>query len=171
LVSYTEKKKRSPDEPQSTPPRQPLIQLPRWSNVREGFVGYLFILPATIIIFLFGLFPILYAAYMSLYSWRVQQGRFYCASDIELPEGVAVVSFGGLARIVGSGQLGTLLAGCAENYTEIVGSWPGALAFIVGFGLMLGAYFAWNNAFKRFGDKQLILQLVSAFCARRRRDV
>ena len=43
---------------------------------RDWLTGYLFILPAVLVIAVFGLFPIGYAFYMSLYSWRVRQGRF-----------------------------------------------------------------------------------------------
>jgi ABC-type sugar transport system permease subunit len=42
----------------------------------EWLTGYLFILPAVVVIFLFGLFPIGYALYMSLFRWRVRQGSF-----------------------------------------------------------------------------------------------
>jgi multiple sugar transport system permease protein len=45
----------------------------RW---REPLTGYLCITPALLLITLFGLFPIGYAAYMSLYHWRVWQGAF-----------------------------------------------------------------------------------------------
>jgi ABC-type sugar transport system permease subunit len=45
-------------------------------RVREWLTGYLFILPAVVIISLFGLFPIGYALYMSLFRWRVRQGSF-----------------------------------------------------------------------------------------------
>ena len=43
---------------------------------REWLIGYLFIFPAVVIIFLFGFFPIGYALYMSLFRWRVRQGSF-----------------------------------------------------------------------------------------------
>jgi len=46
----------------------------RWLDVREQITGYLFILPAVIIITLFGFFPIAYAFYMSMHSWRVRKG-------------------------------------------------------------------------------------------------
>jgi ABC-type sugar transport system permease subunit len=48
----------------------------RWLNVRENLVGYAFVAPATILIAIFGLFPIGYALYMSLYNWQVRQGNF-----------------------------------------------------------------------------------------------
>jgi ABC-type sugar transport system permease subunit len=124
--------------------------------------GYVYVFPATLIIFLFGLFPILYAAYMSLYRWRVRQGRFHCASEINLPEGIAVFSFDGLSTISQQGELGLLLQGCLENYTEVVGNWWGALFFTLGFGILVGAYWLWNNAFKRIADRRLIYQLIMA---------
>ena len=46
----------------------------RAAKRREWLTGYLFILPACLVIGIFGLFPIGYAFYMSLYRWRVRQG-------------------------------------------------------------------------------------------------
>lgn len=48
----------------------------KWLNRQEQVTGFLYILPAFIIIFLFGLFPIGYSAYMSLFNWRVRRGNF-----------------------------------------------------------------------------------------------
>lgn len=45
-------------------------------DVREQLTGYLFILPAVVIITVFGFFPIAYAIYMSLYKWQVRKGSF-----------------------------------------------------------------------------------------------
>lgn len=45
-------------------------------RLREAVTGYLFILPAALLIGVFGLFPIGYAVYMSLYRWRVRKGSF-----------------------------------------------------------------------------------------------
>lgn len=46
----------------------------RWLNVKEQLTGYLFILPSVVIISMFGLFPIGYAFYMSLFRWQVVKG-------------------------------------------------------------------------------------------------
>jgi len=43
---------------------------------QEQLTGFLYILPAFIIIFLFGLFPIGYSFYMSMYNWHVIKGSF-----------------------------------------------------------------------------------------------
>jgi ABC-type sugar transport system permease subunit len=48
----------------------------QWLNKQEQVTGFLYILPAFIIIFLFGLFPIGYSFYMSLFNWRVRKGSF-----------------------------------------------------------------------------------------------
>ncbi len=59
-------------ETSGTSNRKPI----RWIDVQEQITGYLFILPAVAIITLFGFFPIGYAIYMSLYSWRIRKGDF-----------------------------------------------------------------------------------------------
>ncbi len=42
----------------------------------EQINGYLFILPAFLIIGLFGIFPVFFGMYMSLHKWKVFKGRF-----------------------------------------------------------------------------------------------
>jgi multiple sugar transport system permease protein len=54
-----------------TPPQRKRF---RWLDVQEQLTGYLFILPAVLIITIFGIFPIGYAFYMSLHRWRVRKG-------------------------------------------------------------------------------------------------
>lgn len=44
--------------------------------LRENLVAYLFLAPAAIVIFVFQVFPIIYAAYVSLYRWRIRQDQF-----------------------------------------------------------------------------------------------
>jgi len=44
--------------------------------LKENLTAYLFLAPGLIIIFLFGMFPILYAGYVSLYNWRIRQGEY-----------------------------------------------------------------------------------------------
>jgi len=43
---------------------------------KDQITGILFTLPAVIIIFFFGLFPIGYSFYMSLFNWNVRKGKF-----------------------------------------------------------------------------------------------
>ncbi len=44
--------------------------------MREYLTGYLMILPATGLIFLFGIFPVGFALYVSLFKWRLKRGDF-----------------------------------------------------------------------------------------------
>lgn len=45
-------------------------------QTKEQISAYLFVLPAFIVILVFGLFPIGYSFYMSLFNWRVTKGSF-----------------------------------------------------------------------------------------------
>ncbi len=45
-------------------------------RLQEWTTGYLFVLPACLVIGIFGLFPIGYAIYMSLFRWRVRKSGF-----------------------------------------------------------------------------------------------
>ncbi len=49
----------------------------------EWLIGYAFVLPATLVIGVFGLFPILYALYMSVHRWRVRRGAFVGLEQFE----------------------------------------------------------------------------------------
>jgi multiple sugar transport system permease protein len=48
-------------------PRRGLFSGP---GASDNITGWLFVSPAVILIFIFGLFPIGYAFYMSLHNWR-----------------------------------------------------------------------------------------------------
>jgi len=48
----------------------------KWSNIRESLTGCMFVLPAFVIIGVFGLFPIGFAVYVSLHKWRINPGDF-----------------------------------------------------------------------------------------------
>ena len=48
----------------------------RGRALRDNLTAYLFLLPGMIIIFVFGIFPVFYAGYVSLYRWRIKQGEF-----------------------------------------------------------------------------------------------
>ena len=48
----------------------------RGRALKENLTAYLFLAPAALIIFTFGIFPVFYAAYVSMYKWRIKQGEF-----------------------------------------------------------------------------------------------
>lgn len=67
----------------ASPPATPKQRRWRWSNLQEQFTGYLFILPAVLLVALFGIFPIAYAFYMSLRRWRVVDRGFIGLANYE----------------------------------------------------------------------------------------
>ena len=48
----------------------------RGRALRDNLTAYLFLAPAALIIFTFGIFPVFYAAYVSMFKWRIKQGEF-----------------------------------------------------------------------------------------------
>ncbi|MCP4421227.1 MAG: sugar ABC transporter permease, partial [Chloroflexi bacterium] len=48
----------------------------RGRALRENLTAYLFLAPALFIVFTFGIFPILFAGYVSLYKWRIKQNEW-----------------------------------------------------------------------------------------------
>lgn len=72
-------------------------------RTREQITGYLFVLPAFIVILIFGLFPIGYSFYMSLFNWRVTKGAFVGGSNYLLIFGTwtnLLITLAGIALIV-----------------------------------------------------------------------
>ncbi len=47
----------------------------RGRRIKEHLTAYIFIAPATILIFLFGIFPVFFALYVSLHKWRILRGE------------------------------------------------------------------------------------------------
>ena len=74
-------------------------------KTREQLTGYLFILPAFIVILVFGLFPIVYSFYMSLFNWRVTKGAFVGGNNYLLIFGNwtnLLITLAGVALIAGA---------------------------------------------------------------------
>jgi multiple sugar transport system permease protein len=44
--------------------------------LKENLTAYLFLFPATFLILIFGLFPVAFSLYVSLYRWKLKQGAF-----------------------------------------------------------------------------------------------
>jgi multiple sugar transport system permease protein len=154
---------------------QPASRLPRtddqpfkaglahyWWAVREPLTGYLFIAPAVLLITLFGVFPVGYAAYMSLYHWRVRQGAF--------------VGLGNYVRVLGDdtgiaimlGSLGLLGLVCWLGWR----GWPvdkarrGGRLVLMGLGLLgtvMGLIMGWSYMQAGAPDGRFILALRTTF--------
>ncbi len=106
-----------PTGPRSASPRRPRP----WG---EWLTGYLFVLPATLVIGVFGLFPIGYALYMSLHRWRVRRGAFVGLDQFE--------------RTIGDGSAFALFL-------------AGLFAIALGHWLWTGAFAARGPAWQRAG--------------------
>ncbi len=125
------------DEPSARAGRRP------WG---EWLTGYLFVLPATLVIGVFGLFPIAYAIFMSLHRWRVRRGAFVGLEQFErtLGDGVGFALFlGGILAIALGHWLWTSAFTGRGTTAERVGRVAGALALMaagiavaLGFGMM-----------------------------------
>jgi multiple sugar transport system permease protein len=53
----------------------------RMRDLRESLTGYLFVAPALILIFTFGIFPVAFALYVSLHKWRIVRTDFIGLSN------------------------------------------------------------------------------------------
>jgi len=62
--------------PPSIPTNGSVHRKVRWIDIKESATGCLFIAPAVIIISVFGIFPIAFAAYVSLFQWRINPGKY-----------------------------------------------------------------------------------------------
>src|SRR5690606_22643608 len=85
------------------PPSKPVRTTVGRYKRSEWLTGYLFILPATVLILVFGLFPIGYALYMSVFRWRIRQGAFIGLdnyADVLGNGWGALAFFGGLLLIM-----------------------------------------------------------------------
>jgi multiple sugar transport system permease protein len=70
-------------------------------DVREGVTGCLFILPAFIVIGVFGLFPIGFAVYVSLHRWRITPGPFVGLDNyVKALDNLAFVAFFWVATLL-----------------------------------------------------------------------
>jgi multiple sugar transport system permease protein len=144
--------------PSATPrPTRPARRRP-WG---EWLTGYAFVLPATLIVGVFGLFPIGYALYMSVYRWRIRQGRFIGLDQYERTVG----DFGAFAVFLGA----IALIGVAHWFwtdafrgREGWGRWARAAAAVTL--LFAGIAFAlgWQGM-RAAGDERFLLGLVRTF--------
>jgi len=121
--------------------------------IQEHLTGYLFILPAVALISLFGIFPIAYAFYMSLYRWRVRQGSFLGLANYER----ALGDWWGALFFVGGFLLLALAYGTWTSSRRVaiarlggaVLAFLGATAIARGWGMMTAA-----------GDRQFLNSLI-----------
>jgi multiple sugar transport system permease protein len=118
---------------------------------RETFTAYLFLLPSIIIIFVFGLWPVVHAAYVSLHKWNIKPKGSEC-----LPYWLASLGVGSEEALEQTDCLGL------QNYAELFGlqSVPAVVGTIVAVILAAVAYSLWKRA--RQADTRSVVLLIAA---------
>ncbi|MDY6846226.1 MAG: sugar ABC transporter permease [Chloroflexota bacterium] len=74
-------------------------------KIREALTAYAFIAPSTILIFIFGLFPVGFAIYVSMHKWRIKRGDFIHIQNYVNAIGnlaYIIVFFLGVAALIGA---------------------------------------------------------------------
>ena len=148
---------------QATPPVHHRKRI-RWIDLQEHLTGYLFIFPAVAIITMFGFFPIGYAVYMSLFTWRVKKGAFIGIDNYSK----AVGDWGGaLIFIVGFGVL--YLAYLCWDRAFKASSDRGMILRLLAAILLIGAWFVipqgWNPMMLKGDDDFLVSLPITVFYA------
>jgi ABC-type sugar transport system permease subunit len=139
-----------------TPPASQRSSPFNMEKLRENLTGYIFIAPAVIIILLFGIFPIVYAAYMSVFDWTIRPRYTFCLPNL-------ATEYSELARNQRNTwtethqvwqldfntqvQPNLSVPHCFDNYGRIIGDAGGLVLFVGGFLVMLAAYILWMRAF------------------------
>ncbi|MFW5748626.1 MAG: ABC transporter permease subunit [Chloroflexota bacterium] len=115
------------------------------SVIRDNITGYLFISPAIFLIFIFGVFPIGYALYMSVHVWIIERRNSLCSSTpLNQPyEEPAAHIFQAIER-------------CLTHYqASAIGSWNGLFVTAIGFSAMFTAYWFWVNVFDKYKSRSM----------------
>lgn len=133
----------------------------RGLRTREALQAYLFLLPGTLILFVFNLLPVGYAFYISMHKWRIKRGNFIAFGNYLRALGtltdVAWV-IGGLGLLAGSWMVwrsikpNTSGGGILLRVVAALMLITGGLALVLGFPDMLSD-----------GDEDLFRSLLTTF--------
>ena len=120
--------------------------------LRETLTAYLFLLPAIAIIFVFGLWPVAHALYVSLHKWNIKPRGSQC-----LPFWLASLGVGNEEALAQTDCLGV------ENYSELLGLQDVPAVAIMVVALILGvlAYSFWKRGAGAAGGRRSY-QIVAA---------
>ena len=119
--------------------------------LRENLTAYIFLLPALLIIFTFGIFPIIYAGYVSLYKWRIKQNEWRGLDNYVAAMGdVAYVFFFLIALALAAVGIITIIKAIRQSRLNHVPLYATALSLVPG-------------AIIAYGLVQIILSAVTFF--------
>ncbi len=104
--------------------------------LQESLTAYLFLLPAILIIFVFGLWPVVHALYVSLHRWNVKPKGSEC-----LPYWLASIGIGSPEALDQTDCLGL------DNYVDLLGlqNIAAIVSMIVAVALGIVAYRLWQR--------------------------
>ena len=114
---------------------------------RETLTAYLFLLPAILIIFVFGIWPVAHALYVSLHKWNVTPKGSLC-----VPYWLASIGLGSEEALAKTDCLGI------DNYVELLGlgnAWA-VIGMIVALILGAVAYSLWKRSRQTEGSKRAL---------------
>ncbi len=137
--------------PITRPHKRSLFNGRRGRIMRENLTAFAFLIPAITIVFTFGIFPIFYAAYVSLYKWRIKQNEWRGLDNYVNAMGdVAYVFFFIIALVL-------LITGIVTTYRTIKESRHKKVP------LYLAALYLIPGAIIAYGFTQIILSAITFF--------
>ncbi len=139
-----------------SPPRPGFFAGRRGRILRENLTAYLFLAPALFIVFTFGIFPILFAGYVSLYKWRIKQNEWRgLANYVNAMGDVAYVVFLLIALALAILGVVTIIKALQQAREKSLSLFAPAISLIPGVVITYGlvqillraiTFFAWEEA-------------------------
>lgn len=127
-------------------------------RTKEQLTGYLFVLPALLIIITFGIFPIIVSFYMSMFNWNVTKGAFIGDANYLMVFGNwsnFIVTVAGVALVVLAYIVWTR-AFRSRSDGETIAKLLGAVLLLIGGVVFL---LGWNMMYTD-GNKQFLNSLI-----------
>ena len=118
------------------------LQSRRGRIILENITAYIFVSPALLLIFLFGIFPVIFAFFMSLYRWRRNPVEYRGLDNYQKALGeLSYVSFFGFALLAGLFVLFTAWRYWKETGKSEKREWLGFSAIVPGAALTAATYY------------------------------
>jgi len=148
-------------QPMTPAPRRGLLAGPGGRRIREALQAYLFLLPGTLLLFVFNLLPVGYAFYISLHKWRIQRGDFVAFDNylraLGEPRDVLWV-LGGLGLLTGAWMVWLRIKPETPGMKIVLRGVAALMLIIGGLALVLGFPDMLAN-----GDEDLFRSLLTTF--------